>query len=264
MPIITLTSDWGTKDPVAAIIKGIILSNIPNAVIVDISHEIASFDYMQAHYVLKAAFPFYPKNTIHLVGLENNNNKESPNPVAIKFMDQYFIGNDIGIFSLMFGDITEDIVEIDVSVLENRMFLVGEVLVKAAIHLARGGKLEDLGTKKDKLTKSLLPLPRFESNSITGNVIYIDKFENLITNISKELFEKVGQGRKFNIIPKSPRNNFRRFAKAYYDINEAELFAYFNTEDLLEIAMSLANAASLLGVKVNDNVRIEFDDSSNR
>src|SRR5665213_291382 len=91
MAIITLTTDWGTRDYYIAIIKGIIYSNLPDAKIVDISHDISSFDYLEAQHVIKNAYPYFPPKTVHLIGLENHSGKLNSNPIAINYKDQFFV-----------------------------------------------------------------------------------------------------------------------------------------------------------------------------
>ena len=262
MAIITLTTDWGTRDYYIAIVKGIIYSNLPDAKIVDISHDINSFDYLEAQHVIKNAYPYFPAKTVHLIGLENHSGKGNTNPVAIYYNEQFFLGQDDGIFSLLFGQLTSGIVEIDVSHIENQMFLVRDVLLKAAIHLAKGGMIEDLGQVKTGIIQLMLPNPTFENNCIRGSVVYIDKFENIVTNITKELFDKVRNGRKFTILL-NHKYYIHKISTSYNDVGEAELLAYFNSEDYLEISMNLGKTASMFNLDVHKPIRVEFDDNSN-
>jgi S-adenosylmethionine hydrolase len=262
MAIITLTTDWGTRDYYIAIVKGIIYSNLPDAKIVDISHDISSFDYLEAQHVIKNAYPYFPSKTVHLIGLETNSGKGNSNPIAINYKDQFFLGNDNGIFSLLFGELTEGIIEIETSHIENKMFLVRDALLKAAIHLAKGGSIEDLGHKKDSIMQRMLPSPTFENNSIRGSVVYVDRFENIVTNISKELFDKVRNGRKFTILL-NHKYYIHRLSTSYNDVGEAELLAYFNSEGFLEISMNLGKTASMFNLDVHKPIRIEFDDNTN-
>src|SRR5665213_139873 len=262
MAIITLTTDWGTRDYYIAIIKGIIYSNLPDAKIVDISHDISSFDYLEAQHVIKNAYPYFPPKTVHLIGLENHSGKLNSNPIAINYKDQFFVGHDDGIFSLIFGELTDGIVEIDVSHMENKMFLVRDVMLKAVIHLAKGGSMDDLGTKKNSIAQRMLSTPAFEKNSIRGSVVYVDKFENIVTNISKELFDKVRNGRKFNILI-NHKYYIHRLSTSYNDVGEAESVSYFNSEGFLEISMNLGKTASMFNLDIHKPIRIEFDDNTN-
>jgi S-adenosylmethionine hydrolase len=264
MAIITLTTDWGTKDPYVAVIKGIVLSHLPTATVVDISHEVSPFDYIEAHFILKNAFPYFPKNTIHIIGMEDHFNENKTNPLCIKYQEQYFLGNDTGIFALMFGNIEDGVVEIDISSLENRTFIVRDVLVKAAIHLAKGGQLEDLGEKKTDLNEKIISNPVYENNCIRGYVSYVDSFGNLITNISEELFSKSREGRRFAIVLKTKSQYIKEISYSYNHAKDNSIFAYFNSENYLEISMGMDKAAKMLNMRFGDLIRIEFDVSSNR
>ncbi len=99
MAIITLTTDWGSKDHYLASVKGAILSKIPDATIIDISHEIAPFDLNQASYILKSVYKNFPKGSIHIIGVNCEASLDQSH-VIIKEQEQYFIGADNGIFSL--------------------------------------------------------------------------------------------------------------------------------------------------------------------
>ncbi len=264
MAIITLTTDWGTKDPYVAVIKGIILSALPGTNVVDISHEVNAYDYIEAHYILNSAYPYFPKNTIHVIGMEDHFNDRKTNPLCIKFNEHYFLGNDTGIFSLMFGRLENDIVEIDISPLKNRTFVVRDVLVKAAIHLAKGGQLDDLGERKDNIIERIIPSAIYEHNSIRGYVTYIDSFGNLVTNISEKLFESAHEGRKFTIVLKTNSQYITRISNSYNQAKDNQMFAYFNSEGFIEISMGMDKAAKMLNMRFSDSIRIEFDVNTNR
>jgi S-adenosylmethionine hydrolase len=264
MAIITLTTDWGTKDPFVAMIKGIILSQFPDAKVIDISHEVSPFDYIEAHYILKNSYPYFPKNTIHIIGMEDHFNENDTNPLCIHFKEHYFLGNDTGIFSLMFGKLEDGIVEIDISSLENRTFIVRDVLVKAAIHLAKGGQLDDLGERKASLVEKIIPEAAYEHNSIRGYVTYIDNFGNLITNISEELFGRAREGRRFTILLKTHNHYIKTISNSYNHAKDNTMIAYFNSEGFIEISMGMDKASKMLNMRFGDSIRIEFDVDSNR
>jgi len=264
MAIITLTTDWGTKDPFVAIVKGILLTHLRTANVVDISHDVSPFDYIEANYILKNSFPYFPKGTIHIIGMEDHFNEAHTNPLCIKYDEHYFLGNDTGIFSLMFGKIEDDIVEIDITSLENKTFVVRDVLVKAAIHLAKGGHLDDLGERKNNLVARIIPDATYEHNSIRGFVTYVDSFGNLITNITKLLFDKSREGRRFTIVLKTQSQYIKSISNSYNHAKENTMFAYFNSENNLEISMGMDKAAKMLNMRFGDSIRIEFDVDSNR
>ena len=152
MAIITLTSDYGNKDYFIAAIKGAILSESSEVQIIDISHHISPFNLQEAAYILKNAYHYFPKGTIHIIGIETENSKTKQH-IACKIDDHYFIGSDTGIFSLMFPYFTaEVIILLDISQeLDNTSFPMKDIFIKAACHLNRGGGVSILGHRINKL-----------------------------------------------------------------------------------------------------------------
>src|SRR5690606_33713680 len=195
--IITLTTDLGHKDFYQAALKGSILSLYPSVRIVDISHDITPFDLQQAAFILKNAYHYFPKKTVHLIGIDSVYD-ERTRYLALKYKGYYFIGADNGIFSLILDEPPEEIVEL--SIIQDLKFLhfpLTDIFTKAACHLAKGGKLIEIGEPTNDLVQRRIFEPIVESNSIRGSVIYIDSFQNVITNIHKELFTQVQKDRSF-------------------------------------------------------------------
>ena len=141
MSIITLTTDLGLKDYYVAGIKGHILSQLPDANIVDISHEIPAFNISVAAFCLKNCYYDFPKGSIHIIGVSPEAN-EFTRHVVIKYQNHYFIGADNGIFSLLFDEIPEVIFDLNIiSNEEKRTFPTKDIFVSAACHIGRGGTL---------------------------------------------------------------------------------------------------------------------------
>lgn len=257
MSIITLTSDWGIKSHYSGIIKGCILSQTPEATIVDITHDIPPFNIEQASFIIKNTYKYYPKGTIHILAINATASIETPH-LAILYHGHYFIGADNGIFSLIFNDVPEKIIDIEIFQ-ESDYFTFPErdIFVGAACHLAKGKPIEELGSVKNSINKKLLFEPVVDSNTIKGIVIYIDAYENAITNISEKLFKKIGKGRPFKILFGVER--ISKIHKSYGDLPQIEKIAVFNSLGLVEIAINMANASSLLGLKYKNIVKIEFE-----
>lgn len=256
MPIITLTSDWGLKDHYLAVVKGSIYSLIPNANIVDVSHLIPKFDIAQAAYILKNAYSYFPKGSIHIIGVNTIASIESPH-IGILYDGHYFIGADNGIFSLMFDGLPEKIIELEISQDSDYFtFSTKDVFVKAACHIAMGGKIEDLGFTVESLNNKSSFRPIIDENSIKGMVVYVDVYENVITNISESLFKSVQKGREYQI--EIRRNTIKRLSKSYNDVPEGEILALFGSNGLLQIALNIDKAKSLLGLSIYDAIEINF------
>lgn len=258
MAIITLTTDLGYKDFYQAALKGSILTILPTVNIIDITHNIAAFNIPQAAFVLKNAFHYFPKNTVHLIGIDSVYN-ERTRYLAVKYKDHYFVGSDNGIFSLMFGEEQpQEMVELNI--MQDLKFLhfpLTDIFAKAACHIANGGTLSEIGIPVLGLEEKMNLHPVIEKDTIRGSVIYIDSFQNVITNISKELFSKVQQNRAFTLYFRKSES-ISQLSWHYNEVPEGEKLCLFGISNHLEIAINKGNANGLLGLHLGDIVRVEF------
>jgi len=257
-PIITLTSDWGTRSHYAGAVKGVILSQIHDAHIVDISHEVNPFDIMQASFILKNASAGFPEESIHLIGVNTEASIETPHIVA-RANKQYYIGADNGIFSLLFDKPVEDAVELNIIQSSSYFtFSTRDVFVKAARMITSGTALKELGTPYKNLNQRFAFKPVIYDKRIIGKVIYIDDYENVYANIDHQTFRKVGKNKKFFIGYRSDNEGISRISTSYSDVLPGEKLALFGTTGFLEIAVNQGNASSLLGITTEDTITIEF------
>lgn len=258
MAIITLTTDLGDKDIYQAALKGSILKLLPSVSIVDITHNVAAFNVQQAAFILKNSFHYFPDGTVHLIGIDTVYTKDTKY-LAVHYKNHYFVGADNGIFSLMFDADPDEIVEINI--MQDLKFLhfpLADIFVKTACHLADGGRLKDIGLVVTSIEKKMNLQPVIEKNMIKGVVIYIDSFQNVITNITKEFFNQVQQGRHFTLSFK--RNETISHLSWYYnEVPEGEKLCLFGISDHLEIAINKGNASGLLGLSLGDTVIIDFE-----
>lgn len=260
-PVITLTTDSGYRDFYVAVIKGGIISRLPDCQIIDISHQIESFDIQQAAFILKNSYHVFPQGTVHLLGVNAIPEWQQP-LVAIKANGHYFTGPDNGIFSLMELR-PEIIIELDHKSSKHKSFPAADLLVDASCKLATGTDIASLGTHKDALYERTMFRPVSEPSVLRGTVIHIDRYGNVITNITREMFEHVGRGRSFQISLRRSDYNIDTISGHYNDVPEGEKLALFGFSGHLEIAMNKGNAAGLLNMRLNDALRIEFDDNTN-
>jgi len=275
MAIITLTTDFGEKDYFVGAIKGAVYSELESARIVDISHLISPFNITEAAYVIKNAYKSFPKGTIHLIGIDAELTPENRH-IALLLDGHYFICADNGIMCLLTSEIVpEKIVEINIHSNIQSNFPVLDVFVKAAAHIARGGTLEVIGKPIQHIRqiKDVSPVINNERNQIIGSVLYIDNYGNVVTNISRKLFEEVGKGRSFQL---SARNyKFTKIYERYSDaINfslekakreeDGKKLAVFNTAGYIELAIYKSNpltvggANTLFGLHFRDTVTLFF------
>lgn len=269
MPIITLTTDFGLKDHYVSAVKGAILKSCPGATIVDITHEVAVFNYIEAAFILRNVFREFPEKTIHIIGV-NSVKETNEKYVAVEAEGQFFIGTDNGIFSLILDTIPGKIVELIDN--ENTTFPLKNIFVNAACKLANEIKIEDLGNRLDQLEVRMERQAYSNPDSIMGQVVYIDRYENAITNISQEHFEATAKGRSFNIMLKPSRSyanaykevgssfsySITKISSTYSDVVEGEKLALFNSSGYLEIAVNRGNAGKLLGLKPGEAIQVFF------
>ena len=275
MSIITLITDFGYKDQFVAQMKGEIYSNNPESLVVDISHNISPFNIMEAAYILENSYKSFPENTIHIIDVDSEKNKEKKH-IIVKLDNHYFITSDNGIMSILSQNINyQEIYEISILNELGPMKSSLKTFTKVACHLSMGGKPEIVGKKINNLknVKNLKPFVNSENTQIISSVIYIDHFGNVITNIKKSFFDEIGKGRKFEI---SARNyKFNKIHSSYSDIinfnlsedlrsDEGKALIIFNSNNYLQISIYRSNpenvgtAATLLGLKIYDSVSVTF------
>lgn len=275
MPIITLTTDFGLKDHFVGVVKGTILSELKDAIIVDISHQISPFHIQECAYILKNSYRAFPPGSIHIVGVDSEKNPEKTH-LAIHIDGHYFITADNGVIGLITEVITPDkIVEIQLPNTTSGSFPVLDIFVKVACHIARGGTLEVIGKPVSGWTtlKEYEPRITNNGNTIIGSVIYIDNYGNVITNISQGLFEACRKGRNFVVEARNKKLTeiFNKYSDIIrFDLPRAQrkgagdLMALFNSNGYLELSIYKSNlktvggAATLLGLDYRDTVLINF------
>jgi S-adenosylmethionine hydrolase len=256
MSIITLTSDFGLKDHYVGAVKGAILTRIPSATIVDISHLVEKYNIQDTAYILKEAFTSFPENTIHIIGIHTEH-KNTGGYVAVKHKGHYFISADNGIFSLLFEDYPETVVQIPVDTSLNMSFPTRDIFVPIACKLAQGTPIQELGIPKESLLQRLPFRASSVGNIIRGTVVYIDSYGNVITNIGKSLFEQVGKKQPF-IIELARSNQIDKISTEYNSVPEGEILALFNSSGYIEIAMRNARVSNMLNLKLNDSITVRF------
>lgn len=263
MHIITLTSDWKNDDYYVASIKGKLLSRCPQSTIVDISHKIEPFKLVQAAFILRHSYNTFPEGSIHIIAVNTEPDKDKK-LLAAQIAGHYFICADNGILGML-GDIEPDqIVEIpEDKAARATTFIANDVFADIACSLAKGKPLEELGKKTEQYQNPISLKPTLNENSIIGSVLYIDSYQNAITNISKDFFERTGKGRPFRIFVQSKHYMLEQINERYNETPDGELLAIFNSLGLLEIAIRNGNAAGLLRLTGDSTIRIDFKDLEN-
>jgi hypothetical protein len=255
MPIITLTSDWGQKDHYLAAIKGNIKNRLPEADIIDISHDIKPFSLKETSFIIKNCYDTFPEGTVHIIAVRTESSKDSPHMAAL-YDGQYFLCADNGLFSLIFDFRPDKLIVLSADLVRHPTFSALDTLVMAAVELAKGKDIKALGNETDEWVQKTHLRPVVSGNIIKGVVVYVDNYENVITNISRTLFEEVGNGRRFLIECRSEEVD--RIYNNYSEAGVGDVMALFSHTGFLEIAINHGHASSLLGLYVNDPIRVEF------
>jgi hypothetical protein len=253
MPIITLLSDWGLTDHYVASVKGTILSRMPEAVIVDISHNIRLFDIKHASFVMRNAWRSFPEGTIHIIGVDSIESDTHPH-IIVKSEGHYFIGADTGLISIILDEEPEKIISVSVNQDSGYFtFPARDRFVKVATMIAKGTPMEELGEPLTSLNPKILLQPHFDGTTITGKVMHIDHYENVFVNITDRYVRDSFGKNPYHIVC---RKDSYPLVKAYGDVREGNPCALYASNGFLQIAVNRGRAASLLGIAMDMDVLV--------
>ncbi|MFH2141045.1 MAG: SAM-dependent chlorinase/fluorinase [Bacteroidota bacterium] len=261
MSVITLTTEYSHSDYYIGAIKGAIISNCSDITVVDLAHDIPKNNIAQAAFILRSCYKQFPPGSIHLVCVNSEANLRSKH-LVIKSNNHYFICADNGFPGLLFDSLPDQIIELET--LENQTtFPELYVFASSAIHIIGGGEIIELGNEIFEINKYTSFMPFVEKTKdenivLTGSIIYIDSYGNAITNISKKQFEDLSEGKQFSIHPHSNHHKISKINKSFFETEDGEIMAIFNSLNLLEIAQKNGSANVMLRLNVNDNIRIIF------
>lgn len=248
--VITLTTDFGLQDYYVSAMKAAMLNIAPDARLVDISHEIPSQDIMAGSWILQNSAMLFPEGSVHTVVVDPGVGTDR-NPVALKVRDQLFVGPDNGIFSLLTSDEEYKAVRLTNEDYwrENpsNTFHGRDIFAPVAAHLSQGVPLEELGEPIDELVTYRWTVPIADKDGLEGMVIHIDKFGNLITNISESLLEEVIDDKNVRIYVGN--TILDEIATTFGKVTEGEPVAYIGSSGMLEVGINKGSAEEMLGVQ---------------
>lgn len=248
MPIITFSSDIGNQDFMPGAVKGQLLTAMPDASIIDISHLLSPFNYPQAAYVCRNAIRNFPKGSFHLV-MVNLFDEKPDHLLLVEHNGQYIGCGDNGLITLILEEVPQKVIALATHATAQKNTLhCSQVFAEAFRDIAAGKKIEQLGNP-DVSIKVKNPLrPMLSNDWIEGQIIFIDNFENVVVNIQREDFEEQRKGRSFSIVFKRDET-IEKISETYADVAEGEKLAHFNSSGYLEIAINKGNAAGLFGLQ---------------
>ena len=248
MPILTLTSDIGEQDFLAGAIKGQLLQANTGFTIVDITHALSPFNYPQAAYICRNAIRNFAPGSFHLILV--NMFDEKPEHLLLAEHNGHYIGcADNGLLTMVLEEVPQKVVALPLGKVDqkNTLYCIN-VFGKAFNEIISGKTIDEVGDASVSIAVKNPLKPLLGNNWIEGQIIFIDNFENVIVNISKEDFEEQRKGRSFTIVFKRDEV-IDKISETYADVPEGEKLALFNSAGYLEIAINKGNAAGLFGLQ---------------
>jgi S-adenosylmethionine hydrolase len=255
--IITLTTDFGTSDGYVASMKGVILSISPSCTIVDITHEIEPQQIIPASIVLHTSAKYFPHGTVHIAVVDPGVGTERA-ALAVKANDQYYLAPDNGLLGLIF----EEHPNAEVRKIENASLYLSQVsptfhgrdiFSPVGAHLVEGTAFEGIGSACNDCQESSFAKPLVSGNSIHGEIIYRDRFGNLITNIKQsDLCQFDPQTLSIQVGHIELQGVFN----TYGDVKRGELLCLIGSSDFLEIALREGSAAGYLRYSLGTEIKI--------
>jgi len=270
MALITLTTDFGLQDAYVAGLKARLYQQLESPEIVDIAHLIDPFHIGQAAYVVRSVYRNFPEGSIHFIGVDFNQTPEQELIIGL-LNDHYFVCADNGFLSLLEPELNPS-QYIKINLPQPTPL---EKAIEAISHLHRGGGLSVIGTPINSLKERTQHMPRVnpQQTEIQGHVLHIDRYGNVITNITKKLFERIRDKRAFVIHARN--HDFEQVFNDYHEVIRYDLpkenreedgkkLALFNSQGHLELAIYKGNpnygggASTLFGLSYLDPIRVAF------
>jgi S-adenosylmethionine hydrolase len=255
MAVITLTTEWKPEDIYHGIIKGKLCRMCPGVTIIENATNIPVFNISHAAFVIRNTWNNYPEGTIHIICVHSEV-EAGKDYLIVKSRDHYFIGSDNGIFNLILNSDPDEVIRIDHKKCTDEL----EVFAKAAAALASGKKPSELGKTLGNISERVPLRATIDKDVIIGSIIFIDSYGNAISNITREIFYRIFEKRKYRILIQSNKNYTDHIVEKYGDVPVGELLARFNSLDLLEISINGANVAELLSLTPGSVVRVDQAD----
>lgn len=263
IPIITLLSDFGLKDPYVAEMKAVILSINPQVRIVDVSHKIDKFNIRVGAFVLASAVPYFPTGSVHVAVVDPGVGTKR-RPIIVETESGFYVGPDNGL--LMLAAQREGISHVYHVCNErfmlprvSRTFHGRDVFAPVAAHLTGGRLPSEFGPEIKDPVIPRFARPKVRKEGVLGEVLYIDGFGNLISNISAGELEKIGilEGSRLDVDLKG-KTLALKLCSAYNEVPARKPLAIIGSSAFLEISINQENASEVFKVKAGDPVRVSL------
>jgi len=264
MSVITLLTDFGTDDEYVGLMKGVILSINPAATIVDITHQIDRQDIIQAAFSIYSGYHYFPEGTVHLIVVDPGVGTER-GLLALKLENHFFVAPDNGVLSLLLNE--KNVSSLNLIKNPNyfrasvsRTFHGRDIIAPVGAHITNGLEVNELGPEID--VQNIVCLESLgarctETGELKGEVVAIDHFGNLITNIkSEQLAECLHAGSQEEIRIRIRSNVIRGLSETYASVGSNTPLALIGSRGYLEIAINGGNAAQHLNAEKGEYVRV--------
>jgi S-adenosylmethionine hydrolase len=264
-PVITLTTDFGLKDPFVGLMKGVILGINPNAIIIDITHDISRHNIFEAAQVISMSYKYFPHTSIHIVVVDPGVGS-TRKPILVTTEDHYFIGPDNGVFTAIYDKLQNHflkVIEITAKHYYRPMsgftFHGRDIFAPIAAHLSKGTKSRVFGETVEDYTRINIPKPVISDNSmINGEIISIDKFGNAISNITPEDMAQLAPLEDKNTFKVVFNNNQLSMVTYYAESQDSGLHGIINSFGHLEIFVYQNSVAEKFNIKIGDSLSVSL------
>jgi S-adenosylmethionine hydrolase len=252
MQLITITTDLGYRDPYLAMVKGLIYWQQPNCKIIDLACDVNHHAHKEGAFALKSAIPYFPENTIHLFAIKSLSSSETNSNLGIdnkrylitKFKNQFIICPDNGLFTLIDKEFNEQVYQLYFESGLQHPFYLRDIFVDVTLKIMSKLDIKEFSLPTEDYCKSY----NFESfttpSNLQGKVLYEDDFGNLITSITKKEFEKAVGNKRFSI--ELPSSRIEKIYDTYDDVKHGDVVCFFNSMNLLEIALNGQSATKIV------------------
>ena len=260
-PPIVLLTDFGFRDSYAGVMKGVIRGICHDAEVIDLSHNIMPHDVVEAAFVLSASYEYFPAETVFACVVDPGVGTGRA-VLCMRANSQTFLAPDNGLLSVIADKAgQEDLREVTAAeyMLQERSttFHGRDIFAPVAAHLAAGLEREKLGSAVRNFRRLTLPKPvRTADGSLRGEIIYIDQFGNLITNIRSATLERSLEGAPREARVRVKEREIEGIVHAYADRPKGEMLALIGSSGYLEIAVNQGSAAQFLGCEKGDTVTV--------
>ena len=250
MPVVTLSTDIGQGDYVVGAVKGQLIRAVPSVSIIDITHQLVTNNYLHAAYVCTNAFAFYPQGTFHFV-IINLFEKPPQHLLLTQYKGQYIVCPDNGILTMIAGEKPASVLAIEITKQDGSGVLnCTEAFATALKAIESGEPLQTIGNTITAIEEKYPFRSTVGPNWIDSQIIFIDQFENVVINLTKQEFEEHRNGRNFRIVlPARNDGGIVSISENYASVEQGERLAWFNSAGYLELAINKGNLAGLFGLK---------------